>query len=55
MHSDAVAECRLEKQIARATRALANSEAGYYVTDDELNANPAASKVKRGPLKARWV
>lgn len=55
MRSDAVAECRLEKQIARATLALASVEAGYYVTDDELDANPTASKVKRDPLKAKWV
>lgn len=46
---------RLERQIARATKALASVEAGYYVTDDELDTNPAASKVKRTPVVRDWV
>ncbi|MFP6557094.1 hypothetical protein WJ542_01955 [Paraburkholderia sp. B3] len=44
-----------EKQIDRVERALSNVEAGYYVTDEELDTNPAASKIQRQPIKAKWV
>lgn len=44
-----------EHPLARATKALDSVEAGYYVTDDELDANPAASEAKRDPLTAKWV
>ena len=46
---------RLGRQIARAEQALASVEAGYYVTDDELNESPGLSKIQRAPLRHEWV
>lgn len=46
---------RLERQIERATQALAGVEAGYYLTDDELDKNPEASKIQRALLSCSWV
>ncbi|KVO67322.1 hypothetical protein WK57_02075 [Burkholderia ubonensis] len=46
---------RLERQIARAERALASVEAGYYVTDDELDQHPGVSEMQRAPLRRSWV
>ncbi|NIE83023.1 MULTISPECIES: hypothetical protein [unclassified Burkholderia] len=46
---------RLERQIARANQALASVEAGYYVTDDEIDKNPEASRLLREPLLLNWV
>ncbi|MCO8578177.1 hypothetical protein KGP87_17825 [Burkholderia multivorans] len=46
---------RLERQIARAEQALASVEAGYYVTDDELDKNPEASRIRRVSFRRNWV
>lgn len=35
---------RLERQIARANQAFAHVQCGYYVTDEELDTHPDASK-----------
>ncbi|WP_156992284.1 hypothetical protein [Paraburkholderia oxyphila] len=46
---------RLERQIARANQAFAHVQCGYYVTDEELDTHPDASKVERTPVVRDWV
>ncbi|WP_321854375.1 hypothetical protein [Paraburkholderia tropica] len=46
---------RLERPIARAEQALAQVEAGYYITDGELDTNPGTGKIRRQPIDAQWV
>ncbi|WP_155636929.1 hypothetical protein [Burkholderia gladioli] len=46
---------RLERQIARAEQALTSVDAGYYVTDVELDENPGVSTIQRAPFRRDWV